>query len=118
MLLVDDEPDLRDLFTIRLTRAGFDVLVAADGVEALRLWQDAGPKRPALILTDWSMPYIDGLELARLIRADPVAGTVPIVLFTAYLPGSETELAELDVHYLSKSARWDELEPLIAELIS
>ncbi len=118
VLLAEDEPDMRELVRMRLEHAGFTVLAAPDGAEALRLWQDTATL-PALVFTDWSMPVVDGLELARRIRADPRGVNVPIVLFTAYTPGTEREELEvLKVHYRSKTDRWHEIEPLLIQLTS
>lgn len=116
VLLAEDEPDVRNLFAILLRDAGYDVLLAADGKEALDLWENEESPRPALIFADWCMPRLNGLELARHIRADPVAGDVPFVLYTAYHPPAAEELAELQVHYRSKSDRWSSIAPLVKQL--
>lgn len=108
---------MRYLFTLRLELAGFDVLAAANGAEALRLWARAQPPPPVLVVTDWAMPAIDGLELARRIRSEPSHGSaVPIVLLSTSPSPSTKDLVELRLHYRSKTAPWTEIEPFLTEL--
>lgn len=65
ILVVDDDQDLRELYIELLRDLGHEVLGAADGLEALEL---AVSLEPELILTDWRMPRMDGLELCKEIR--------------------------------------------------
>jgi CheY-like chemotaxis protein len=107
---------LRELLSLRLRSSGFEVLAAEDGGRALHLWRTARPPPPAVVVTDWAMPNLDGIELARRIRADPRAGAVPIILFTASPPPDD--LATLKLHYQSKTTAWADIERLIVELIA
>jgi len=77
ILVVDDEPAVTDLLTYNLRKALYDVLVAADGREALRL---ARTRSPDLILLDLMLPEMDGLDLCRELRR---ASRVPIIMLTA-----------------------------------
>ena len=78
ILLVDDDPDMRETFADFLSDEGYFVETACDGVSALRALKTF----PAdLLLTDLNMPDMDGIELIRRARA--VAGGVPAVLLTA-----------------------------------
>lgn len=77
ILVVDDEPAIRELLRFHLTKDGFEVVTAADGREALKL---AREHRPDLILLDLMLPDVDGFELCRTLRAE---STVPIVMLTA-----------------------------------
>ncbi len=83
ILVVDDEPAVTDLLAYNLRAAHFDVLVAGDGREALRLADEA---QPDLILLDVMLPELDGLEVCRHLRA---SGDVPIIMITAR--GEETD---------------------------
>jgi DNA-binding response OmpR family regulator len=83
ILVVDDEPAVTDLLAYNLRAAHFDVLVAADGREALRLAREA---QPDLMLLDVMLPELDGLEVCRQLRA---SGDVPIIMITAR--GEETD---------------------------
>jgi two-component system phosphate regulon response regulator PhoB len=80
ILVVDDEPDLLELIDTNLTAAGFNVLMAASGQEALRL---ARTLHPQMILLDVMLPELDGLEVCKLLRQDPATRCIPIVMLTA-----------------------------------
>lgn len=119
VLLAEDDGPLRLLYALRLEQAGFDVLAAADGAEALRLWLSAQPPPMILVITDWSMPSIDGLALVRRIRAEAVTGpAVPIVLLSAHPSPPGEKLATLNLHYRSKTAPWSEIEAFLQVLVA
>ena len=80
ILIVDDEPDALELVTFNLKRAGFDTLSASDGAEALRKVREFSPD---LMVLDLMLPEIDGLELCRMLRADPLTRSMPIIMLTA-----------------------------------
>ena len=67
ILLVDDEPDIRDVLGISLTDMGYEVHAAENGVEALRLFRETDPP---VVLTDIKMPGMDGIELLRKIKIE------------------------------------------------
>ncbi len=77
ILVVDDEPQIAQIATDYLRRAGFEVLVAGDGVRALDVFRE---RRPGLVVLDLGLPKLDGLEVARSIRRE---SDVPIVMLTA-----------------------------------
>ncbi|MEN3308428.1 MAG: hypothetical protein V7603_4630 [Micromonosporaceae bacterium] len=87
ILLVEDNPD-DVIFTLRAFRKnniGNDIIVATDGEQGRQLLlpdDDTAPIRPALILLDVKLPKIDGLQLLRLIRADPRTQLLPVVVLT------------------------------------
>jgi two-component system alkaline phosphatase synthesis response regulator PhoP len=83
ILVVDDEPSVTDLLAYNLRKAHYDVLVAADGRQALRLAAEANPD---LILLDLMLPEIDGLDVCRELRQSTA---VPIIMITAR--GEETD---------------------------
>lgn len=80
VLIVDDEEPIRDLLAIMLIEAGYRVLRAADGGEALVL---ATSERPDLILSDVMMPVLSGVELSRRLRLNPELRDIPIILMSA-----------------------------------
>ncbi len=80
ILVVDDEPDALELIEFNLRGAGFDVLTASDGAEALK---KAKQTLPALVLLDLMLPEVDGLEVCKLLRRDPATASVPIIMVTA-----------------------------------
>jgi DNA-binding response OmpR family regulator len=81
VLIVDDEPRSRELLKAILTPEGYLVLTAASGEEALAV---VARERPDLILLDLMMPGIDGGQVAREIRSDPVTENIPIIMVTAF----------------------------------
>ena len=80
ILVVDDNLDTRELTHLHLTTEGFTVVVASDGREGLYL---AGIEQPDLIITDISMPGLDGVEMVKQIRQKSDLKNVPILVLTA-----------------------------------
>ena len=80
ILIVEDQPASRVLLERTLVKAGYEVVCVGNGRQALKILQE----RPfPIVLTDWVMPEIDGLELCRAIRENPPEGYVFIILLTA-----------------------------------
>lgn len=80
ILVVDDEPDAVELIEFSLKQAGYDVITAADGAEAVRKAQSFLPN---LIVLDLMLPEIDGLEVCRLLRRNQSTASIPILMLTA-----------------------------------
>lgn len=80
ILVVDDEPEAVELVEFNLAQAGFDVLKATDGAEALK---KAHAMIPSLIILDLMLPEIDGLEVCKILRRDTATAAIPIVMVTA-----------------------------------
>jgi DNA-binding response OmpR family regulator len=80
VLVVDDEERIRKLVSLGLKRAGYGVAVASDGEEALARVAEA---RPDLIVSDVTMPNLDGLSLLSSLREDPSTRAIPFILLTA-----------------------------------
>jgi phosphate regulon transcriptional regulator PhoB len=80
VLVVEDEPDIRNLVVLHLTREGFRCRTCANGVDALREVRAASPD---LIVLDLMLPGLDGLEVCRRLRGDPATATIPIIMLTA-----------------------------------
>jgi len=83
ILIVDDEQSIREIVSVYLERAGYEVVTAPDGVEALRILDE---QSPALVVLDLMLPEVDGYEITRHLRAH---GDVPIIMLTAR--GQETD---------------------------
>jgi DNA-binding response OmpR family regulator len=81
VLVVDDDRNIREVLHNYFTLKGYEVLLAANGEQALKLAQCEIPKA---ILLDINMPGIDGMEICRRLRADEKTRLIPIVLITAY----------------------------------
>lgn len=80
VLIVDDEASIRDMIAIALEMADFNVLEAENAQQALPLAVD---ERPDLILLDWMMPGVSGVELARRLKREETTKETPIILLTA-----------------------------------
>ena len=80
ILVAEDEPDTAHLIGYHLQRAGYDVLLATDGLTALnRVFEQS----PALLVLDRMLPQMDGLEVCRLIKSSPVTQRTRILMLTA-----------------------------------
>lgn len=82
ILVADDDILVLKLITRILTTCGFEVLQAANGHEALKQL-DSHQHNIALIITDYNMPNMDGLELANAVRSQEEYNTIPLILITA-----------------------------------
>jgi diguanylate cyclase (GGDEF)-like protein len=80
VLVVDDDHDIARFIEVNLQLEGFDVVVALDGEEALARFAD---DLPDLALLDVMMPRIDGVELCRRLRSDPLTASLPVIMLTA-----------------------------------
>jgi two-component system, OmpR family, phosphate regulon response regulator PhoB len=80
ILLVEDEPAIQELIAVNLTRAGHHVVRVSDAETAQRVVREA---LPDLILLDWMLPGISGVELARRLRADERTRGIPLIMLTA-----------------------------------
>jgi len=80
ILLVDDEPDILETLRFRLSAGGYDVDVAPNGAEALAMVRNGGFD---LVVADFMMPELNGIELTRQIKADPVLFLTKVILFSA-----------------------------------
>ena len=90
ILLVEDNEMNRDMLSRRLERRGYQVVIAVDGAEGVRM---AEAEAPALILMDMSLPVLDGWEATRQIKAAPATGGVPIIALTAHAMSGDREKA-------------------------
>ena len=82
ILTVDDEPLIVRLVQVNLLKAGYTVLTASDGLEAMQLLRKADPL-PDLILLDGIMPYMDGFETLMQIKTDEKLKAIPVVMLSA-----------------------------------
>ena len=79
ILIADDESHILNVVSLKLRSAGYDVVTASDGGEALA---KARQLRPALLITDYHMPVLDGLEVCRQVRLDG-GEAIPAIMLTA-----------------------------------
>ncbi len=104
ILVIDDEPSLRDMLDDILTMEGFTVITAGDGEEGLKkIYGD----QPDLIILDCSMPVLDGYEVLGRIRKDPALYSKPVIMLTV-LSGEFDEIRGLELgadDYITKPFR-------------
>ncbi|MCU1268780.1 MAG: response regulator receiver protein [Acidobacteriaceae bacterium] len=81
ILLVEDNEMNRDMLSRRLQRKGYSVLIAHDGKQGL---ETAYAEMPDLILMDISLPFIDGYEVTRRLKANPRTRHIPVIALTAH----------------------------------
>jgi CheY-like chemotaxis protein len=80
ILVADDESHILHVVSLKLSNAGYRVLTAHDGAEALEL---ANAEHPDLLITDYHMPQLSGLELCQRLKQDPSTARIPAILLTA-----------------------------------
>ena len=86
VLVADDDEDILQLLSFRLERAGYEIVVARSGDEALRLALDL---LPAVAILDGMMPGLDGFEVTRELRRNAPTSTTPVILLTARAQASD-----------------------------
>jgi two-component system cell cycle response regulator DivK len=90
VLLVEDNEMNRDMLSRRLTRLGFDVLIATDGEQGVEM---ARAQRPDLILMDMSLPVLDGWGATRRIKAEIGTQSIPLIALTAHAMAGDRDKA-------------------------
>ena len=80
VLVVEDDPDIRELLRFTLERAGLKVVEAESGEDALTVLD--GPQ-PSVAIIDWMLPGINGVELTQRLRKDPLTSAMPLIMLTA-----------------------------------
>jgi len=80
ILVADDEAHILHVVSMKLRNAGFQVLTAVDGEEALEL---CAAERPDLLITDFQMPFLTGLEVCKQLRGRPETQNIPAIMLTA-----------------------------------
>lgn len=107
ILVVDDDPDLRDLLTLGLTQAGYSVITAANGRDAL----DQARSGPDLIVLDLVLPEMDGFTVCHSLKRNRETAAIPVLLLTG-LTSQLTRFAGLESganEFLTKPVTLDEL---------
>jgi len=90
VLVADDDPSIRHAVNLKLSKAGLDVTVAADGEEGLKL---ALETEPELLIVDYAMPYMTGYDLCRELRKHERFAHTPVIVLTAMEQDIDTSLA-------------------------
>ena len=95
VLVIDDDPDIRKLVIWKLSEAGFATVAEEDGEAGLAAacgGPDSDPSlRPDLVLVDWMMPKLSGIDVCRALRENPDTAHIPVILLTAKARSAEVE---------------------------
>ena len=116
IMVVDDDEDFTNLYKTSLRMAGFDTTAVNRSSVAIEM---AYLVKPEVFVIDLMMPDIDGFQLCRMIREDPVIKRIPIIIVTA-LTDNDSKMVAMDAGadaYLSKPFRVDELKSRINALL-
>lgn len=100
ILVVDDEPEIREMLIETLTREGYQVASAAHGAEALEHLRRGA--LPGLILLDLMMPVMDGWEFLKQKKLDPLLASIPVVVMSGIAESVRASLTGAAVNCLSK----------------
>ena len=114
ILIVDDDPTIRDLLRMHLANAGYEVEVAEDAVvgghSVLR-------SPPELIIIDVNMPHMDGFEFVAALRSDTTVPDIPVIFLTSEEEGEQRGKGLGAAGYLTKPVRADRLLALVARCV-
>jgi two-component system alkaline phosphatase synthesis response regulator PhoP len=117
ILIVDDEPDILKLASLRLKKLGYDVIMAVNGKEALDIMRD---EKPDLILLDLILPVMNGADVCKKTKNDEKLKHIPIILFTAQSDTMTAEKAkEFGANdYITKPFDPEELRGKVEEILA
>ncbi len=90
IVVADDESHIRHVVSMKLTNAGYSVMTAMDGEEALELCL---AEEPDMLITDYQMPFLTGAEVAKRVHAHDALKTLPVLMLTAR--GADIEAQEM-----------------------
>jgi CheY-like chemotaxis protein len=111
ILIVEDDPDIQEIYVRRLRREGYEAEIAGDGREALRRLEDGEDRLPCLVLTDFTMPRMNGRELIEAMRKDDLLIALPVVMVSS----SETNQAPDGVEFIRKPIEMDAILERVKE---
>ncbi|HUR18319.1 MAG TPA: response regulator [Acidimicrobiales bacterium] len=91
VLVVDDDPVIQNLLRVNFEMEGYEVIMAGDGVDGLERAREDGPD---IVVCDIMMPRMDGLTVARELKADPATAAIPILLLSAKAQQADVRAGE------------------------
>jgi CheY-like chemotaxis protein len=115
VLLVEDDPALRRYLEVVLERAGYSVISAGDGLEAMKSLLSA---EVDVVVTDALMPNLDGYELCRFVRNSPHLAHLPIILLSALDPRNTTDESEQVDAFLAKPVSPEDLLAILLDVLN
>ena len=111
ILIVEDDPCVRELLYLHLSSAGYEVLVAEDAMIGGRFLLEQAVD---LLIADINMPFMDGLDLVQAIRKDPSVSSMPVVFLTSHGEYEDRARALGAVAFIRKPVLADELLGIVA----
>jgi CheY-like chemotaxis protein len=114
VLVVEDDEDMRTVFSAALGHVGYHVITAATGIDGMRIARDT---HPDVILLDLSLPGATGWEVVRRLKASTSTSDIPVLLVTGYTNVGWRARAEGCAACLTKPVRLDALRTTIASLV-
>jgi CheY-like chemotaxis protein len=99
ILYADDDQDIREIINIILTKEGYEPIIAKDGKEAIDL---AKKQKPDLIILDFLMPYMNGMDACKALKKDVETKDIPIIMVTAYSNEKEESLSAGAIDFINK----------------
>ncbi len=121
ILLIEDNQMNRDMLSRRLTRKGYEVVIAVDGEQGMAM---ARSEAPDLILMDMSLPVLDGWEATRQLKAAPETQAIPVIALTAHAMAGDREKAveagcdDYDIKPIEMPRLLEKIEALLGEKAS
>lgn len=115
ILVVDDDPNVRELMRLHLSSAGYEVQVAQDAIAAGYLVLRSPPD---LLISDVNMPHMDGFEFVAALKADKSLPPIPVIFLTTEEEGDQRGKELGAVGYLTKPVRSDRLLALVAQHVA
>lgn len=115
ILVVDDDESIRELLRLHLKRAGYRVSTAEDAVAAGHMVVE---QPPDLIIADFKMPYMNGVDFVAALRADATIPDIPVIFLTAMENANELIGRTFGYPMLTKPLRADELLAAVAAVLS
>ncbi len=121
ILLVEDNEMNRDMLSRRLTRKGYEVVIAVDGEQGMAM---ARSEAPDLILMDMSLPVLDGWEATRQLKSVPATQAIPVIALTAHAMAGDREKAveagcdDYDIKPIEMPRLLEKIEALLGEKAS
>jgi two-component system chemotaxis response regulator CheY len=112
ILIVDDDPCVRELLYLHLSGAGYQVLLAEDAMVGGRILLN---RRVDLLIADINMPFMDGLDLVQAIRKEPSISSMPVVFLTAHGEFEDRARALGAVAFIRKPVLADDLLDIVAD---
>ena len=112
ILVVDDDESIRELLRLHLSGAGYEVNVAEDAIAAGYLVLRSPPD---LIISDISMPHMDGFEFVEALKSDTTLPRIPVIFLTSFDEGDQRGKELGAVGYITKPVRADRLLSMVAQ---